>query len=82
MGRWGKSMLDFQDVRQMKPFKFMKCRASWAPEKLHGSLPLPPKKDSSIALGTECDFKDFTKMMDELRTKNIAQNIDYSQKFI
>ena len=56
----------------MKPFKFMKCRASWAPEKLHGSLPLPPKKDSSIALGTECDFKDFTKMVDELRTKNIA----------
>ena len=31
---------------------------------------------------TKFDIKDFTKMVDELRTKNIAYNTDYSWKII
>ena len=30
----------------------MNCWVSWTPDKLHGSLHPPPKKDPSIALGT------------------------------
>ena len=29
-------------VKQMKLFNFMNCRASWTPDKLHGSLHPPP----------------------------------------
>ena len=39
-------------IRQMKLFDFMNCRVSWTPDKLHGSLHPPPKKDPSVALGT------------------------------
>ena len=58
IGHWGKPMSDcfrLSDkwyVRQMKLFKFMNCRTSWTPDKLRGSLPPPPKKDPSAALGT------------------------------
>ena len=31
---------------------------------------------------TKCDIKDFAKMVDEFRTKNIAQNTDYSWNII
>ena len=31
---------------------------------------------------TKCDIKDFTRMVDESRTKNIAQNTNYSWKII
>ena len=46
------------------------------PDKLHGSL--HPHQINH----TKCDIKNLTKMVDELRTKNIAQNTDYSWKII
>ena len=60
-------------VRQMKLFDFMNCRASWTPDKLHGS-PHPPRKKTSLRCirHTECDIKDFLKRVDEFRTNNIA----------
>ena len=53
-------------VRQMKVFKFMNCRVSWMPDKLHGSLHPHQIRHAKY------DIKDLTKMVDEFRTKNIA----------
>ena len=60
-------------VRQIKLFNFMNCRASWTQDKLHESLPLPPRKRYLRCVRhTKCDINDFSKMTDEFRTKNIA----------
>ena len=78
IGRWGKIMSIFRlsgkwYIRKMKLFNFMNCRASWTPDKLHGSLHPSLKKRSLRRIRhTECDIKDFTKMKDEFRTKNIS----------
>ena len=53
-------------VRQMKLFYFMNCQVSWTPDKLHRSLHPDQTRH------TKCDIKDFTKVGDEFRTKNIA----------
>ena len=62
-------------VKQMKLFNFMNCRASWMPDKLHGSLHPPPNQAYQ-------EIKAFTEMVDEFRTKNVAQNTDYLRKII
>ena len=60
-------------VRQMKLLNFMNFRASWTPDKLHGSLhPLQKKPSFRCIRHTECDIKDFMKMVDEFKTKNIT----------
>ena len=64
---------DKSNVMQVKLFHFMNCLASWMPDKLHGSLPPPSKKRSLCCIRhIECNIKDFTRMVDEFRTKNIA----------
>ena len=41
----------------------MNCRASWTPDKLHGSLhPSPRKRSLRCIRHTECDIEDLTKM--------------------
>ena len=50
----------------MKLFNFMNCRASWTLDKLHGSLLRHQIKH------TKSNIKDFMKMVDEFRIKNLA----------
>ena len=70
------SLSDKWYVRQMKLFNFMNCQ-------------IVGRETSCMDLfirhqirHTKCDIKDFMKMVDEFRTKNMAQNIDYSWKII
>ena len=59
-------------VRQMKLFKFMNCQASWTQDKLHGSLSANKKRPLRCIRPIDCAIKDFTKIVDEFRTEDIA----------
>ena len=88
IGRCGKLMLDFQVVRQVvrqanETTYFHELSGKLETRQVAWISPSATKKRSILCIRhIECDIKDFTKMVDEFRTKNIVQNTDYSQKII
>ena len=88
IGRCGKLMLDFQVVRQVvrqanETVYFLELSGKLETRQVAWISPSATKKRSFLCIRhTECDIKDFTKMVDEFRTKNIVQNTDYSWKII
>ena len=88
IGRCGKLMLDFQVVRQVvrqanETIYFHELSGKLETRQVAWISPSATKKRSLLCIRhIECDIKDFTKMVDEFRTKNIVQNTDYSQKII
>ena len=58
-------------VKQMKLFNFMNCQTSCMDFFIRHQI-----------RHTESDIKEFTKMVDEFRTKNVGENTNYSWEII
>ena len=82
IGRWGKPMSDFQVVRQVvrqtnETVKFHEFSGKLDAIQVAWISPSATKPSFRCIRHTECDIKDFMKMVDEFRTKNITQNTNY-----